>query len=61
MSFETEPLPADSPLRGLPNLILTPHLGASTAKAQEGSASSGGADVVRLFSGEIRNAVRCAG
>ncbi|MCR4295385.1 MAG: ACT domain-containing protein, partial [Elusimicrobia bacterium] len=30
----TEPLPADSPLRGLPNLILTPHLGASTAEAQ---------------------------
>jgi D-3-phosphoglycerate dehydrogenase / 2-oxoglutarate reductase len=23
--FETEPLPADSPLRGLPNLYLTPH------------------------------------
>ena len=28
--FEKEPLPADSPLRGIPNLILTPHLGAST-------------------------------
>ncbi|HMH41958.1 MAG TPA: hydroxyacid dehydrogenase, partial [Pyrinomonadaceae bacterium] len=33
--FETEPLPADSPLRGAPNLVLTPHLGASTAEAQE--------------------------
>ena len=33
--FETEPLPADSPLRELPNLVLTPHLGASTAEAQE--------------------------
>src|SRR5439155_7605429 len=33
--FEIEPLPADSPLRSTPNLILTPHLGASTAEAQE--------------------------
>jgi phosphoglycerate dehydrogenase-like enzyme len=29
--FNTEPLPADSPLRGLDNLTLTPHLAASTA------------------------------
>jgi D-3-phosphoglycerate dehydrogenase len=33
--FETEPLPADSRLRSLGNLVLTPHLGASTAEAQE--------------------------
>ena len=33
--FEQEPLPADSPLREAPNLVLTPHLGASTAEAQE--------------------------
>ena len=32
--FSTEPLPADSPLRSAPNLVLTPHLGASTAEAQ---------------------------
>ncbi|MBI4424620.1 MAG: phosphoglycerate dehydrogenase [Elusimicrobia bacterium] len=32
--FAKEPLPADSPLRGLPSLILTPHLGASTMEAQ---------------------------
>lgn len=32
--FATEPLPADSPLRTAPNLVLTPHLGASTAEAQ---------------------------
>ncbi len=32
--FHAEPLPADSVLRGAPNLILTPHLGASTAEAQ---------------------------
>ena len=28
--FETEPLPADSPLRGLPNVALLPHLGGPT-------------------------------
>src|ERR1043166_10265561 len=33
--FETEPLPLDSPLRDTPNLVLTPHLGASTVEAQE--------------------------
>ena len=33
--FAVEPLPADSPLRGLDRVILTPHLAASTAEAQE--------------------------
>jgi D-3-phosphoglycerate dehydrogenase / 2-oxoglutarate reductase len=56
--FETEPLPLDSPLRGLPNLILTPHLGASTAEAQE----SVGIEIAQsiraaLLEGTIRNAV----
>lgn len=37
--FEVEPLPADSPLRDAPNLVLTPHLGASTAEAQVGVAT----------------------
>jgi D-3-phosphoglycerate dehydrogenase / 2-oxoglutarate reductase len=32
--FEKEPLPADSPLRQVPEIILTPHLGASTEEAQ---------------------------
>ncbi len=32
--FDQEPLPADHPLRKLPNLVLTPHLGASTEEAQ---------------------------
>ena len=33
--YEAEPLAVDSPLRNCPNLILTPHLGASTAEAQD--------------------------
>jgi D-3-phosphoglycerate dehydrogenase len=32
--FETEPPPAEFPLRELPNVICTPHLGASTEEAQ---------------------------
>lgn len=32
--YETEPLPEDSPLRRAPNLVHTPHLGASTREAQ---------------------------
>ena len=56
--FETEPLPADSPLRGLPNLILTPHLGASTAEAQEGVGIEVAEQIrAALLHGEIRNAV----
>jgi D-3-phosphoglycerate dehydrogenase len=33
--YAEEPLPADHPLRGVENLVLTPHLGAATAEAQE--------------------------
>jgi D-3-phosphoglycerate dehydrogenase / 2-oxoglutarate reductase len=56
--FETEPLPSDSPLRGAPNVVLTPHLGASTAEAQE----SVGIEIAQsiravLLEGTIRNAV----
>ncbi len=56
--FEHEPLPADSILRQAPNLVLTPHLGASTAEAQE----SVGIEIAQsiraaLLDGTIRNAV----
>jgi D-3-phosphoglycerate dehydrogenase len=56
--FEMEPLPADSPLRKISKLVLTPHLGASTAEAQE----SVGIEIAQsiraaLLEGTIRNAV----
>jgi len=56
--YEDEPLAADSPLRTQPGLTLTPHLGASTAEAQE----SVGIEVAEqiadvLQGGVIRNAV----
>jgi len=33
--FETEPLPLDSPLRGLDNVVITPHLGYVSVQAYE--------------------------
>jgi len=56
--FEIEPLPEDSPLRDAPNLILTPHLGASTAEAQEGVGLEIAQSIrAALLEGTIRNAV----
>jgi D-3-phosphoglycerate dehydrogenase len=56
--FEIEPPPADFALRDLPNIVFTPHLGASTAEAQE-NVGIEIAQAIRaaLLDGEIRNAV----
>ena len=56
--FEVEPPPVDFPLRELPNIVFTPHLGASTAEAQE-NVGIEIAQAIRaaLLDGEIRNAV----
>jgi D-3-phosphoglycerate dehydrogenase len=56
--FSVEPLPADHQFRKQPNLILTPHLGASTEEAQE-KCGIEVAEVIAgyLLTGEVRNAV----
>ncbi|MEM9700991.1 MAG: phosphoglycerate dehydrogenase [Planctomycetota bacterium] len=56
--YSQEPPPADSPLQGCPNLLRTPHLGASTAEAQELVAVEA-AEIMANFlkTGEIRHAV----
>lgn len=56
--FEVEPPPADFVLRSAPNIVFTPHLGASTAEAQE-NVGIEIAQAIRaaLLEGEIRNAV----
>ena len=56
--FSSEPLPADSPLRGLDNLIFTPHLAASTVEAQEDVSTQIVSQVLdALREVEYRNAV----
>lgn len=47
--YQTEPLPLDSPLREAPNLVLTPHLGASTAEAQVGVAAEVAEKIAKLL------------
>jgi len=56
--YEKEPLPKEFPLRDLPQVIMTPHLGASTLEAQENV----GIEVAEaitdyLLHGAVRNAV----
>lgn len=50
--FESEPLPGDSPLRSLRNVVFTPHIGASTAEAQ--------AEVSRQIAVAVRDALLSA-
>ncbi|HET9948368.1 MAG TPA: phosphoglycerate dehydrogenase [Longimicrobiales bacterium] len=56
--YSSEPLDPESPLRKAPNLLLTPHLGASTTEAQELVASEI-AETVRaaLADGDLSNAL----
>jgi len=59
--FASEPLPAESPVRSLPNAILTPHLGASTDEAQEKVSEDLARQFVAFFErGEIQNPVNLA-
>jgi D-3-phosphoglycerate dehydrogenase len=60
--FSVEPLPVDHPLRKLPNVVLTPHLGASTEEAQE-KCGIEVAEIITSFllTGEVRNAINLPG
>jgi D-3-phosphoglycerate dehydrogenase len=56
--FEEEPLAQDSELRTLPNVTLTPHLGASTAEAQDAVGVEVAEQITDVLNGGvIRNAV----
>lgn len=60
--FAVEPPPKDSPLFTLDNVVLTPHLGASTDEAQTAvSVDAAKAIVAYLQNGEIRGAVNAGG
>ena len=60
--FQREPLAADHPLRRLPNVVLTPHLGASTAEGQRNVALDV-CESVRdaLLTGELSRAINVGG
>ncbi|HUB66274.1 MAG TPA: phosphoglycerate dehydrogenase [Candidatus Methylacidiphilales bacterium] len=51
--YEKEPPADDLPFRSLPNVVLTPHLGASTAEAQE----SVGVEIAQAISDYLRNGI----
>jgi len=56
--YEQEPTPADNPLLELPNVICTPHLGASTEEAQDNVAIAVAEQIIDfLKNGTIRNAL----
>ena len=60
--FTREPLPADSPLRTMPDVVLTPHLGASTAEGQRNVAVDVCAAVKdALLDGELSRAINVVG
>ena len=60
--YTSEPPPADHPFRQLPNVFLTPHLGANTAEAQRNVAVDVCAAVRdALVSGELSRSMNVAG
>ncbi|HKO17174.1 MAG TPA: hydroxyacid dehydrogenase, partial [Gemmatimonadaceae bacterium] len=60
--YQTEPLPADHPIRSAPNVVLTPHIGASTMEAQRNVAVEA-CRAVRdaLLHGELSRSINVAG
>lgn len=56
--FETEPLPADSPLRDLPNAILTPHMVGQTVESEITLTATAVENMVRPMEGRAPLIVR---
>ena len=59
--FTSEPIPADHPLLGVPGIVVTPHLGASTVEAQVGVAVDVAEGIKSALNGEpVMTAVNMA-
>jgi gluconate 2-dehydrogenase len=56
--FETEPLPADSPLLSLANVVALPHIGSATHETRHGMALNAAENLVAALDGRLtRNVV----
>jgi len=51
--FEREPLPKDSPLIGLTNAVLTPHIGSASHDTRNRMAEYAAAGIITVLRGEI--------
>lgn len=58
--FDQEPLPSDSPLLGLSNTLLTPHIAYNTREAKERSITIAADNVARFLAGNPANIVNTA-
>ncbi|KQX35290.1 hypothetical protein ASD04_14695 [Devosia sp. Root436] len=56
--FETEPLPLDSPLRKLSNLLLTPHMIGQTKQSRAALVDLAVSNIVTLLSGNLPRGLR---
>jgi phosphoglycerate dehydrogenase-like enzyme len=50
--YRSEPLPAESPLRTLPNVVLLPHTGGGSYRSQEVDTPASLRNIRRFFAGE---------
>ena len=48
---DTEPLPADSPLRDVPNIVVTSHLAGQTREARANASHAAAQDILRVLDG----------
>lgn len=51
-SFDPEPLPMDSPLRQLDNVMLTPHIGGATIDAMTRASRDAASEIIRVAQGK---------
>jgi len=54
--YAKEPLPADSPLVALPNVVLAPHIGSATSETREAMARRAALNLIEALSGKVPEA-----